>query len=216
MGLAVLRLDGAGWLEVAEATEPLEVSALTVEAWLRPDDERPRQCLVALESGQGPLLELRIQGGGYRFGSGHHWVKAPLAPPTPGGWRHVAAVCDGRRLRLHRHGETVEGPRAGCALKLTGRALLGARRGGRRPDAPYRGLLARVRIWRRALERDEAERSAHLDHLHHPTLLADWRMDEGDGDTVHNQVGDNAPFRHARLRGNGDDDRRGFRIAVPG
>ncbi len=90
----------------------------------------------------------------HRAGASVQWGKT-----LPAGWRHVAAVRSGDTLRLFVDGEpvattTTAGSKA-FDLSTGGPLLIGSG-----PDAPFRGKLADVRLYGRALSHDEVRRLA--------------------------------------------------------
>lgn len=79
-----------------------------------------------------------------------------LGEPLPAGWRHVAAVRSGDALRLFLDGREV----ASTTVKDSGAMNLstgGPLRIGSGPNAPFRGRIADVRLYNRALSADEVQ-----------------------------------------------------------
>lgn len=90
----------------------------------------------------------------YRAGASVQWGQS-----FPGGWRHVSAVRSGDTLRLFVDGEPVATTTVTGAgsfdLSTSGPLAIGSG-----PNAPFRGKLADVRIYNRALDSSEIRRLA--------------------------------------------------------
>ena len=90
----------------------------------------------------------------HRAGASVMWGKA-----FPGGWRHVAAVRSGDSLRLFVDSVEVASNKVADSgtfnLSGSGPLLIGAG-----PNAPFRGRLSEVRLYKRAVSDEEVRRLA--------------------------------------------------------
>lgn len=179
----VVELNGAGGCLVVEPTglAPLPVPGLTLEAWVRPHTggAADYETLFDLSLKDRSLcLRLRSQGA-WELGQERTWVRA--SGVHAGRWQHLAGVCRGNGLALYRNGRQAASLRTPTRIVLPGDAVLGARPEGEDFTHCYRGQLARVRLWARAL-REEELRLAMAGRLPpEPDQLADWPLDEGFG-----------------------------------
>ena len=204
----VVELNGAGGcLEIRPTgLAPMQVPGLTLEAWVRPGSQEGAgsQTLVNLPLKDRPLCLQLLPRGAWELGQERTWVRANGV--RPGRWQHLAGVCRRDGLALYRNGSPVASLRTPTRLVLPGEAVVGARPRGDGLADCYRGQLARVRLWARALG-DEEIRLAMAGRLPaEPGQLADWPLDEGFGIVSPNrapaaQVEPPAtPFGDARFR----------------
>jgi len=120
-------------------------------------------------------------------------------PVRPGQWIHIAAVASQGETAIYRNGEYVrcdeyDGPTGhGCQAHgerihpLSGNAPL--RLGTRDFASFFQGGLSQVGIWNRALSRDEIRTLYAGNDVPQLGLAAEFLLDEGEGDTVHDTTG---------------------------
>jgi len=164
---AGLRFDGsddyvdAGFLDVSG-------SALTLAAWVRMEQgERPDPRVISKASGWGeqdhfwmlgftgsaarPMLRFRLRTHGRTL-----TLNASRAPVELGRWSHVAAVYDGREMRLCLDGQTVATSGQSGPIDTDDRVPVWI--GGNPPgasDRPFKGTIDEVRVYARALTAQE-------------------------------------------------------------
>ena len=158
-----------GFAEVPIEVMPDSVPALTISAWIRPEDVQGRQA-VLLSTGAGTntggeAVELRLDGGSVAFSlatRGEHVAGVTEGEPVAAGeWHHVALTydeCTGR-ARVFVDGEPqevsysgfYETERATGELDDSDGLLIGASSSSPNRDDRFRGEIDEVALWRRAL-----------------------------------------------------------------
>ena len=162
---SAVEFDGStGYIEVVDAgSSPLDVTTLTVAAWVRPDAVGSgTQSLVSkddayeLELGRNfpyDTWELRIDNG------------SPGTADTPvqeGVWQHLAATWDGSTIRYYRNGQPDGSVAHAAAIDPMTNENLGI---GARPTAAasggptyfFEGAMDEVRVYSRVLEGAEIQ-----------------------------------------------------------
>jgi hypothetical protein len=190
----VVGMNGAGGCVAVARTAcpPLKLAGLTVEAWVRPEP-RPRaesQTLWSLPMQEHPrYLRLRLLPQGvWELGSERVWTRASGA--RPGRWQHLAGVCRREGIVLYLDGVKAASARITTRPVAQGDALLGASPKGDGYTDGFRGQLAKMRIWSRALEPDQL-RLAMAGRLPPDWgQLAHWPLDEGLGLVSRNRAPD--------------------------
>ena len=186
-----------GWLEAAVQSCAPEIAQLTLEIWFRPDHVADGQTLITLGLPQSRIL-LGLNNGQYRFGSTHTYVSAPIEAPTLQGWQFVAATCDGKQMRLWPGGKPSDQP--GSVKNIGGRIAMGRTVGlgaaplpRNRAQHPYTGAMARARIWSQARNATDIQQDRDAQQAQSSdALLADWPMNEGSGNVIHNLAANKA------------------------
>jgi Concanavalin A-like lectin/glucanases superfamily len=129
------------------------------------------------------------------LGEGSHFQK----PVRPGKWIHVTAVASEGNTAIYENGEYIRcdeynGPSGrGCQAHgerihpRHGNAAL--RLGTRDLKSFFQGGLSQVRIWNRALRSDEVRRLYRSGDVPQQGLAAEFLLDEGKGDVVHDTAG---------------------------
>lgn len=160
-----LRFDGVDD-RIAVGTPDVAGTELTLTAWFRADDfgvsdarilskatgvaEQDHYWMLStIQSQSGPRLRFRLKAGG---------STTTLISQGPrlsaGEWIFVAAVYDGERMRLYLDGEEV-GSTAKAGMLATSPSVPAAIGNQPAGDRPFDGLIDEVRIYSRALTRDE-------------------------------------------------------------
>jgi glucose/arabinose dehydrogenase/PKD repeat protein len=149
-----LSFDGVNdRVEVPDAASLDLVSALTLEAWVRPNSSRLHAPVIAKETTN--FYTYRLEAGGevqgipegYISDGPWSWEDAEDTKVLPNGsWSHLALTYDGEIMRLYVNGSLVS-TRAAAKPKIDGLKLT---IGGYRTNF-YEGLIDEVRIYNRAL-----------------------------------------------------------------
>jgi len=119
-------------------------------------------------------------------------------PVRPGEWIQITATANRGDTAIYRNGQYVrcdeyDGP-AGHGCQAHGERIHPApgdaplRLGTRDLKSFFQGGLAQVRLWNRALARAEIQKISHGD-IPRDGLVAEFLLDEGKGDTVHDTTG---------------------------
>jgi hypothetical protein len=146
-------LRSGGFASVAHAPAFDLGHALSVECWLRLDEER--QMPVVLSCGvynqQGWFLQ--------RIGRGWRWhlggVSCDGGQPAVGRWVHLAATFDGSEARLYQNGKQVAVVPAAANLEPWAGPLVIGQYGSQADSYQVLGQIKGVKIYRRALAADE-------------------------------------------------------------
>jgi hypothetical protein len=129
------------------------------------------------------------------LGEGSHFQE----PVRPGEWIHVTAVAGEGNTAIYKNGEYIRcdeynGPSGrGCQAHgerihpRPGKAPL--RLGTRDLKSFFQGGLSQVRIWNRALRSGEVLRLYRNNDVPQQGLAAEFLLDEGQGDVVHDTTG---------------------------
>ncbi len=153
-----LSLDGVDDYVEFAGDPPLGLSGpVSVEAWIKPMREAEGMSVMLGADLHSYLLTLYAKNYCYWYigaGGNNAGTKVKLYE-----WNHIAATFDGERMSLWLNGRQA----AGRESKVKTYALVGLLRMGTkgRPDLPkFKGLLDNVRVYNRALSKDEV--LAHL------------------------------------------------------
>lgn len=175
--------------------EPLSLEItgpITMEAWIRPTNNRSVQNIIARGFTTAPNGEvfLRIVFGSYQVGSfmeGKPFGIAASSMPAQdlNNWVHVAGVYDGEKWRLYRNGELLSetAQPGGGSFPLNARWAIGARGGG--GERAFNGNIRDVRIWNVARTQQQVR-----DGMNDPPdkneegLSGYWPMEEGRGQRI--------------------------------
>lgn len=141
---------------VADSSSLDLTSGMTLEAWVKPDVATAYRTVLFKERG-GDNLSYALYTNSDPNGpnaDGPSFLSAPNALPT-GTWSHLAATFDGSTLKLWVNGEVVASQAGSTMTTGTGPLRIGANTvfGGEDFD----GLIDEVRIYNRALTKDELE-----------------------------------------------------------
>lgn len=192
-----LRFDGVDDFVTASTGTALFVSALTVEAWIRPDvlaGAASARVLVVGDAGFVLALDTASPGDAVASVCDGFCdaARSTSAPIQVGVWHHVALTHDGVVLRLYVDG--VQAASKGFVGDVDDAATLrfGLRPGG----AGLAGLLDEVRIWNHARSAGQiaADRFLVLAGSE-PGLLAYYRFEEGSGQLTADLGPNNHPAR---------------------
>ena len=143
----VLLLRGRGdHLHVRDSPSLDLSTAMTLEAWVRPNAPGGRRSVIMKRRSRGVSYALLASSGNRRAGG---WIRTTehrggTAARLPlRRWSHLAATYDGSRLRLYVNG------RLRSARRIDGPIVAG--RGPLKIGAGFKGKIDDVRIWRTAL-----------------------------------------------------------------
>jgi len=147
--------------EVANSSAFDAPAAITVMAWIRPAQKQGRGMIACKKAdppkgGSSPGWRLSIFWGRVQFQLGSvagkdHAVSSAEWSTPPKFWSHVAATCDGQRLRLFVNAVEVKSREVAGAIAPEKRPLVLANYVGRKNAYPFLGTLDDVRIYSRAL-----------------------------------------------------------------
>ena len=155
-GFAIELGDGA-YID-GPSNEALGITGpVTVEAWIMPTGKPERDASLFGASMSSYLLT--YYNNDLCWYIGHRGVSNWIgAKPKKGRWNHIAAMFDGERLALWINGEEAAGrPSQVNEYRLEGKFQMGINRS----DVPsYEGLVDNVRVYNRALSKDEI--AAHI------------------------------------------------------
>jgi hypothetical protein len=197
--VAYLQFDGANDVVTVPDDRTLDItSAITVEAWIRPDSiSNGRTQDRILYKGGNYDLSIATGRTGCAFGTtGDVKWRAKIGGSsqricggvlTPGVWHHVAGSYNGSQFVLYLDGAVVTSVPLSGAMKANNQALyLGNQSSGTRA---FHGSLDEVRIWNRALSAAEiaANRNAELAGSE-TGLVAYYRFNEGTGQLLTDQT----------------------------
>ena len=191
---AYLQFDGVDDVVVVAEQASLDItSAITLEAWIRPDS-------LANSKSQDRIIEknhygLTVSTGdtGCAFGSsGDVQWRARIGglnrricggSLTLGVWQHIAGTYDGSTFTLYIDGAAVASTsRSGSIATNLDSLTLGNWTGGPRP---FDGSMDEVRIWNRALSAAEINANRDVELTGTETgLVAYYRFNEGSGQTA--------------------------------
>jgi hypothetical protein len=160
----VLLLDGSTFVEVAQPFTLKEVSSeFTLDAWVRPSRGSAQSTIVGQESTNGFWLGLTREGSAKLRIDGREFLSRSRV--SSGVWSRVTASYDGTQVRFFlqdaRH-DAVHTAALGIVRRVDGPLRIGADRGSSpgRPVSAFRGALADVRIFSRALDPTQCDRGA--------------------------------------------------------
>ena len=197
--------DGVGdYVEIQhdETLEPPAASerSITIEAWIKPKLFGDSDGIVSKYNETGEpsyTLRLRDTDGQVQFQIDDNDDTVEIYSDSKVSldqWTHVAAVYDGNNgwLRLYINGKLDFGYDWGTGLLATNESVvtIGV---DYLPSARYfHGSIDEVRIWNVA--RTEEEIAGHMNVKlsgNEPGLMGYWSMDEGSGNMVYDQTGNN-------------------------
>ncbi|TDC59715.1 hypothetical protein E1258_17000 [Micromonospora sp. KC207] len=187
-----LRFNGtSGYVDLGNpAAFQLGGKTYTLEAWISPTapdgiilgkfDRGVRgDWVLTLENGH---LVLQQNGAPYLVKS--------TRPVGVGRYTHVAAVVDNGQVRLYLDGEPAGEGSLAANPDSTTKVLIGADHRYGIPGGFFSGDIDEIRIWSRALNKEELARGRGRRLVgDEPGLLAYYRFDEGDGTKLHDQTG---------------------------
>jgi hypothetical protein len=154
--VSCLSFDGRNsYVDSANGSALNFTDALTIEAWILVDEVPAGESLIAGKDTSSYALTFYKDGNCwfYAAGSGH----AVLAPVMLHIWQHVAGTYDGQRMALYVNGELLAAQE--CAGKIAPSAADLAI--GKGPSY-FKGKIAGVKIYGRALSEDEIRRDYRL------------------------------------------------------
>ncbi len=196
-----LRLDGDGdYVEIPFADDLNNLSAITIEAWVKREDYR---CETVVGNGWRESYWLGFCNQPIRFyHTGYKRVDGRTSIP-PGQWIHVAITYDGTTRRYYINGrlDLESTLNNGPISPGSGALYIGADRHGGCTDRAlcgFQGLIDEVRIWN--VVRTQAEIQADMYRTINgprPGLLAVWHFDGDARDAVgshHGTLGGDAQF----------------------
>jgi hypothetical protein len=159
--------------------------ALTVEAWVRPDDLGPSGIVFGVSDSWG-LYFAPSYPRAFTFAVNTSYVgglgdAAFGGDPQRGVWCHVAGTYDGTWIRLYQNGLLVgeEGHYMPGPMLKTTQIWIGHQTGY------WKGAIDEVRVWHRVLT--EAEIAGSMNHAlqgNEPGLVLYYRLDESAGQEV--------------------------------
>ncbi len=162
-----LRFDGgADFVSVPDSPELRLLNGGTFMAWINLEGAGAKAWPRVLSKeqttgGDGGYHLFLDQAGSYKVrvtvdGRGH---TSPEAPET-GIWCHVAATCDGENIKIYLNGEMIlEGLQEKPFPDTNPELRIGNSPAGERP---FEGIIDEVRIWGRALNKDEIQRQMDM------------------------------------------------------
>lgn len=159
-----LTLDGSSFLETAYPSVFEELhTALTLDAWVRYEGPSGFPTIVGYDWSRGFWLGLTPEGHAKLWINGRSFVSRGRV--SAGAWTRVTASYDGSDVRFYLQGPEPDSTftaRRGAVARHTGPLRIGADRGSSpgRPEYPFRGLLADVRIFSAALDPAGCDRAA--------------------------------------------------------
>lgn len=198
-----LSVDGDGdYVEVAFANDLNTLSAITIEAWVKPD--ATYCCPTVVGNGWTRSYWLGLGWSVIRFYHGDRISVDGTTGIRRGQWTHIAVTYDGTTRRYYVNGQ----------LDIETTASNGPVRGNSPPvwlgiggdfngGYWFSGLIDEVRIWNvvRSQAEIQADMRRALDGLQ-PGLLATWHFDTNAQDAVGNH--------HGTLRGDAGFSSEGF------
>ena len=157
-------LDGAGWVEMADASAFEVTSQVTLEAWIRPDDLTAYRQIIskfgssggyAYQIGVTPTAQLRADVSGN--GTTYSPITSPAGTLSTGVWAHVAMTFNAGDVRLYINGNLVNSLTfpiptifsAGTTKPTIGRDPIGIQY--------FVGLIDEATIYNRALSPSEIQ-----------------------------------------------------------
>lgn len=159
-----LQLNGADQWAVARHTPSLNITqAITLAAWIRPEQTADQHLIYKAGSGETDGFELSLSNAGkvhFRINeessSNKYHLGSAVAYPTDGNtWMHVAATFDGTIIKLYINGVEEKVSSLNVVLSIVPNSedlFIGARANGQNP---YKGALDEVRIYNVALSAAE-------------------------------------------------------------
>jgi hypothetical protein len=152
------------YIEFANAKVPVQNEPYTIEVWIKPD-AMGDQCILGwgdpANNNSANLLNLTPTG------IRNSWDQRNTAPVAKqklddGEWHHVAATFDGETRRVYIDGEpgAEDTPPQHAVLANTNTTLFIGKGGSLKP---FKGKIAMVRIWGKALTQDAIQRYQTLD-----------------------------------------------------
>ena len=148
-----LAFDGSTFVEVPFPAAGRLGGPVTIQALIRPDDEKPNTYKHLLELPGGYLLRLDNppEGGKlsfFAFIDGNAEPRVQAGMPTRGEWHQAVAVRDKTSLHLWLDGRKADQPRAGALVLETKQVRIGEH---------FIGAIADVKVYDRALGEDEIQ-----------------------------------------------------------
>jgi hypothetical protein len=167
-----LRFGDIGYVRVASMSELEEATALTLEAWIRPDSIDAPEPILEFSDGTdlGPHL-WQFDTGDKLYtnvidanGDGHE-ITTDAGALTAGEWHHVVVTYDGAHASLYLDGHRLGTTDATGPLRLTGDLYVGHRPTETDLPASFTGVMDEVAVYDHALSEDEIVRhhSAGMD-----------------------------------------------------
>jgi hypothetical protein len=148
-----LDLTGAGYVDIASAPDLNPTDGMTIALWVNPKSQGEMRLVDkgAVGNDNGYMLDT-YPDGNLRVITSLGAMRNPVELP-PGEWSHVAVTYDGQALRLYLNGKLLQETRATGKISATDFPLkLGADSNG---ASHFVGLMADVRVYRRALSAEE-------------------------------------------------------------
>jgi Concanavalin A-like lectin/glucanases superfamily len=150
-------------LSVPDSPELDFTEEFTLEAWVRPGEDRTWAPVFAKEIGDGKSpnkLAYWLYGGqseerpygGTETSTGEECKATGPEPLTQGAWTHVALTYDGAKARLYVNGELVASCNAPTPRVTEGALQIG---GGTEQGDYFQGRIDEVRVYNRALNAGE-------------------------------------------------------------
>lgn len=161
---SVLVLDGSSFVEAARPSSLVEVATeITLDAWVRPAGHADFQTIVGHEWTRGFWFGLTADGHARLWINGQNYMSRRRL--SNGVWSRVTASYDGGEVRLYLQDELPDSTFAaplGVVSVDDGPLRIGADRGSSPAGFayPFRGALADVRIFARALDPAACDRIA--------------------------------------------------------
>jgi len=177
---------GGGHIEIGPHVDFDLSETLTLAAWVRPAVGQGLQATIL--SKDYTAYEPQVQNSRFVFERGSEYSSTEQRPIALNHWVHLVATFDANaanaNLKLYINGELNISYDLTTSLTITtGPLLIGKRPGW--DDGLFRGEMAGLAIWRRALSAWQIRQvvSSPINRLD-DDLVAYWQMDEGEGSTL--------------------------------
>ena len=152
-----LEFNKGNWVEVADRALLDITDELTAMAWVNPAEEKQNEFAKILAKRKDPHYPYQIAyqtGGGATFVAGIsvNGANVHSEPSIPGftGWRHLAMVFDGKKLKLYMDAKEVASADAKGKIDTNNQPFyIGGR--GDSPTQRFAGVVDEVRLFNRAL-----------------------------------------------------------------
>ena len=188
---SVLTFDGQNDYISVPDSESLQISAYTVEAWIKPDGQ-PNEAWKGIVGKPGRNFNIWIHNAGFAHHRFHDASSTNAgAPNTPNGslpwdrWSHVAITNDGKTAKTYINGNLeVQGDIQGALVVDKTNLQIGRNLDGGNGNY-FKGQIADIRIWDRVRSPEEIQNAMERQLAGNETgLVAYWPLNEGEGNTI--------------------------------